>query len=295
MERLRDFRVLIVDDNMTNLRILERVMSRWGMRTSTAQSCDEALSALIAACAIDDPYRLILTDMHMPVSDGFDLVEKIRENRAVDAPSIMMLTSAGHVGDVQRCRDLNVSAYLLKPIRESELRDVVARVLGGSMEKSLLCPYANPAIRAKIARSPDGLEILLAEDNPVNQKVAMCMLEKRGHRVALASNGQEVLALMTHKSFDLILMDVHMPVMDGVEATAEIRRTERQSGQHILIYAVTANAMKGDREHYLNSGMDGYLAKPIRAGELDQLLREQIVEGKVMTISMPRRGPSRKE
>jgi signal transduction histidine kinase/DNA-binding response OmpR family regulator len=295
MERMRNFRVLIVDDNMTNLRILERVMSRWGMRTSTAQSCDEAVSALVASCAIDDPYRLILTDMHMPVSDGFDLIEKIRENRAVDAPSIMMLTSAGHVGDVQRCRDLNVSAYLLKPIRESELRDVVARVLDGSMEKSLLCPYANPVIRAKIARSPDGLEILLAEDNPVNQKVAMRMLEKRGHRVALASNGQEVLALMAHKSFDLILMDVHMPVMDGVEATAEIRRTERQSGQHISIYAVTANAMKGDRENYLNSGMDGYLAKPIRAAELDQLLREQTVEEKVMTISMPRRGPLRKE
>jgi signal transduction histidine kinase/DNA-binding response OmpR family regulator len=271
---LRDMKVLIVDDNMTNRRILERFLGRWGMRPSTAASSSEAFAAVKAAHQAGDPYRLIVTDMHMPGTDGFGLIEKIRENKELTVPTIMMLTSAGHRGDVARCKELGVAAYLLKPIRESDLREALSRVVGGWGATPLSVEPAEAPEPAIIKRVDVVLNILVAEDNRVNQKVALGMLGKRGHKTTIAGNGREVLALLEDQTFDLILMDVQMPVMSGVDATVKIRQQEQKSGQHVPIYALTANAMKGDRERYLSIGMDGYLAKPIRPDELNQLLNE---------------------
>jgi two-component system sensor histidine kinase/response regulator len=270
-EALRDLKVLIVDDNQTNRRILDRMLGRWGMRPTTVDGNDEAMRVLLLAEKGRDPFRLILTDMHMPETNGFGLVENIRASLELTPPTIMMLTSAGHRGDVARCEELRIAAYLLKPIRESELREAVCRVVGAWS--------ADQAAREEqrsgtIEWVGEVLEILVAEDNLVNQKLVLRLLEKRGHHTTLAANGLEVLDLLGTKRFDVVLMDVQMPVMDGVEAVMEIRRRELGTARHVPVYAVTANAMKGDREHYLASGMDGYLAKPLRPVELDQLLRE---------------------
>jgi two-component system sensor histidine kinase/response regulator len=274
VEALRGMKVLIVDDNMTNRRILERFLGRWGMRPGTAASSDEAFAALKAAHLLGDPYCLILTDMHMPGTDGFGLIEKIRENKELLAPTIMMLTSAGHREDVARCQELDVAAYLLKPIRESDLQDAMSRVVRDWREVQRPAEPVEVCEPAIIERVGVVLNILVAEDNRINQRVALGMLEKRGHKTTIAENGREVLALLESQTFDLILMDVQMPVMSGVDATVEIRQREQNSGHHVPIYALTANAMKGDRERYLSIGMDGYLAKPIRPVELDQLLSE---------------------
>jgi CheY-like chemotaxis protein len=271
---LRDMRVLIVDDNMTNRRILERFLLRWGMRPDTAASGGEAFAALKAAHQLGDPYRLILTDMHMPGTDGFELIEKIREKKELTAPTIVMLTSGGHRGDVARCKELDVAAYLLKPVRESDLHEAVSRIVGDWADAPALAVTVERPEAAIVERVGVVLNILVADDNRVNQRVAMRMLEKRGHKTALAENGREVLALLESQTFDLILMDVQMPVMSGVDATIEIRQQEQKSGHHVAIYAMTANAMKGHREQYLSIGMDGYLTKPIRPVELDEVLRE---------------------
>jgi len=271
---LLHMKVLIVDDNMTNRRILERFLARWGMRPDTAASSVEALRALKAAYQLGDPYRLILTDMHMPGTDGFGMIEKIRENKELSAPTIVMLSSAGHRGDVARCQELQVAAYLLKPIRESDLHEAVSRVVADGAEAPRSAEPVEGREAAIVERVGVALNILVAEDNRVNQRVAMRMLEKRGHKTTLAENGREVLALLESQTFDLILMDVQMPVMSGVDATVEIRKQEQKSGRHVPIYAMTANAMKGDRERYLSIGMDGYLTKPVLPVELDQLLRE---------------------
>jgi two-component system sensor histidine kinase/response regulator len=270
-EALRDLKVLIVDDNQTNRRILDRMLGRWGMRPTTVDGNDDAMRALLRAEQAGDLFRLILTDMHMPETNGFGLVENIRANLELTPPTIMMLTSAGHRGDVARCEELRIAAYLLKPIRESELREAVCRVVG---TWSADHPVQEEQPAATIEWVGEVLEILVAEDNMVNQKLVLRLLEKRGHHTTLAANGLEVLDLLGTKRFDVVLMDVQMPVIDGVEAVMEIRRREVGTARHVPVYAVTANAMKGDREHYLASGMDGYLAKPLRPVELDKLLRE---------------------
>jgi signal transduction histidine kinase/DNA-binding response OmpR family regulator len=284
-ETMRDMRVLVVDDNATNRRILDRMLARWGMRPVTSEGSSQAMGELLTALQENDPFRLILTDMHMPDANGFDMIEMIRAHHALNAlaaPTIMMLTSAGHTGDIARCDRLGVGAYLLKPIRESELRDSVARVLGEAQE--LQRSSHKPAGIRPAQPSGPVLDILVAEDNPVNQKLALRLLEKRGHKTTLAANGLEVLELLARRSFDLVLMDVQMPLMDGVEASLEIRCRELLTGEHLPIYAVTANAMKGDREKYLAGGMDGYLAKPIRPVELDKLLHD-LCESKTSVLS----------
>jgi two-component system, sensor histidine kinase and response regulator len=172
------------------------------------------------------------------------------------------------------CQELQVAAYLLKPIRESDLHEAISRVVGDGAESPRSAEPVDGRETAIVERVGVALNILVAEDNRVNQRVAMRMLEKRGHKTTLAENGREVLALLESQTFDLILMDVQMPVKSGVEATVEIRKQEQKSGFHVPIYAMTANAMKGDRERYLSIGMDGYLTKPVLPGELDQLLRE---------------------
>src|SRR5277367_1128591 len=270
-ELLRGVRVLVVDDNQTNCRILEGMLGRWQMKPTAVNGGKAAIEQLSAARGADEPYRLILTDMHMPEMDGFALVEEIRKRPELATATIMMLTSAGHRGDAARCHELGVAAYLLKPIRQSELREAVARVLGARQEDGAIPLITRFSLQD--AREPDAyLSVLLAEDNLVNQRLAVRLLEKRGHRVAVAATGLEALAALEKEKFDLVLMDVQMPEMDGLEATAAIRAKEKGTGMRQAVVALTAHAMKGDREKCLAAGMDGYLTKPIRPQELDQLL-----------------------
>ncbi len=289
-EILRAVKVLVVDDNRTNRRILEGMLRRWEMKSSSAQDGEEALTKLSEAQEAGEPFALILMDMHMPKMDGFELIEKIRQSPHPSTATIMMLTSAGHRGDAARCQELGVAAYLLKPIRQSELREAIARVLGAREQKGttpLVTRYSLHDAREPVA----SLRILLAEDNAVNQRLASRLLEKRGHSVVIAGNGREALAALEKESFDLVFMDLQMPVMDGFEATAAIRKKEGANGTHLPVVALTAHAMKGDREKCLAGGMDGYLSKPIRPLELDEILqrylarRTEVAEAQESTLS----------
>jgi len=283
-EILRGSRVLIVDDNRTNRRILEGMLSRWEMISVSVEEGQQALDALSGARATGQPFSLILTDMHMPKMDGFTLVEQIRKRPELATATIMMLTSAGHRGDAARCQELGVAAYLLKPIRQSELREAIARVLGAHTESGAIPLITRFSLHD--GRDPSAsLRVLLAEDNPVNQRLAVRLLEKRGHHVVVAGNGAEALAAMEKHDFDLVFMDVQMPEMDGLEATAVIRGKEKITGKHQPIIALTAHAMKGDREKCIAGGMDGYLTKPIRPQELDDVLEDYIGRRAGATLS----------
>jgi signal transduction histidine kinase/CheY-like chemotaxis protein len=274
-EILRGAKVLVVDDNRTNRRILDGMLKRWEMRSILVEGGEEALVELCAARDAGEPYRLVLTDMHMPKMDGFTLVEQIRQRPELGTPTIMMLTSAGHRGDAERCRDLGVAAYLLKPIRQSELRESIALVLG-ALEQSGAIPLVT---RYSLHDSRDPgtvLRILVAEDNTVNQRLVVRLLEKRGHRVVLAVNGRQAVEALSQETFDLVLMDVQMPEIDGLEATTIIREKEKETGKHQPIVALTAHAMTVDRDRCLTAGMDGCLTKPIRPQELDEILESYV-------------------
>jgi PAS domain S-box-containing protein len=288
-EILRGVRVLVVDDNRTNRRILEGMLKRWEMRPTLEEGGEQALAELLAAKVADQAYGLILLDMHMPMMDGFQFVERLRKQPELATATIMMLTSAGHRGDAERCKTLGISAYLLKPIRQSELREAIARVLGAKEQQGAIPLITRFSLYD--ARDPASvLQVLLVEDNPVNQRLATRMLEKRGHRVVLAGNGREALAALENGSFDLVLMDLQMPEMDGFQATAAIREKERGTGGHQPVVALTAHAMKGDRDKCLDAGMDGYLTKPIRPRELDDLLESYLAR----RAEQPVTGASRK-
>ena len=274
-EILRGVKALIVDDNQTNQRILKGMLTRWEMQSTPVNGGEEALLELFKAFDVDSPYRLVLTDMHMPHMDGFDLVERIRQRPEISAATIMMLTSAGHRGDTERCRALGISAYLLKPIRQTELREAIARVLGAERRSGAIPLITRYSLHD--ARHPsEVLHVLVAEDNPVNQRLATRLLEKRGHRVVVAANGVQALEMLQAQSFDLVFMDVQMPEMDGLEATSTIRIREKSTGKHQPIIALTAHALKGDQERCLEAGMDGYLSKPIRSQELDVILEKYL-------------------
>jgi signal transduction histidine kinase/DNA-binding response OmpR family regulator len=277
---LSGVKVLIVDDNRTNRRILEGLVQRWGMISTAVPDAQKALAALAAARETGQPYGLILTDMHMPKMDGFDLVEEIKQRPGISASTIMMLTSGGQRGDAARCSELGISAYLLKPVRQAELREAILRVLTPKEQTG-----AAPMITRKSLQDDldpkKTLHILLAEDNAVNQKLAIRLLEKRGHRVAVAGNGRQALAALEKTAFDLVLMDVQMPEMDGIEATTLLREREQETGKHQPVVAMTALVMKGDRERCMAAGMDGYLSKPIRPQELDEVLDSYVTRERV--------------
>ena len=262
---LKDVPVLIVDDNLTNRTILEKMVSHWGMRPVMAEGAVNALRALEASYASGEPFKLILLDVCMPEVDGFMLCQEVRRRFGSTGTTIMMLSSAAQKEHAARCRELGISAYLTKPVGQKQLKNSVIGALAGRAQFGSSARLSVPGSQVQDERV---LRILLAEDNPVNQKLALALLEKRGHTVVVANNGREALSAWAAEPFDLILMDLQMPELGGLEATAAIRAKERSTGQHTPIVAITAHAMTGDREKCLDAGMDGYASKPVKPKDL---------------------------
>jgi CheY-like chemotaxis protein len=239
------------------------------MKPTAVESGRLALQALAQAKLSGDAFQLVLLDAQMPDMDGFRVVEKIKQDARLAKSVVIMLTSAGFRGDAARCRELGIQGYLTKPIKRSDLLEAIKVVLGSQAGAG-----ANPSVVTvhSLRESRGRLKILLAEDNRVNQVLAVRLLEKRGHEVTVAKNGEEALEALDRQVFDLVLMDVQMPEMDGIQATAAIRKGEVNSGKHIPIIAMTAHAMAGDKERCLEAGMDEYITKPIRPEQLVEVL-----------------------
>ncbi len=275
---LENVRVLVVDDNATNRQILEKTLGYWHMRPTSADRADGGLAFLRQAQATSDPFKLMVVDCHMPDKDGFMLVEELRELPELQNLVTVMLTSGGRRGDGQRCKELGIAAYLIKPVLQSDLLETLLRVLGsrpGAAEPPQLIT------RHTLREARQSLRVLLAEDNIVNQRLAVRLLEKEGHSVVVAADGAKALQALERQAFDLILMDVQMPVMDGVETTAAIRKLEQSNGAHIPIVAMTAHAMAGDRQKFLSLGMDGYVSKPIHTRDLFDAIENLFASSRV--------------
>ncbi|QOY92093.1 response regulator [Paludibaculum fermentans] len=292
---LSGVRVLVVDDNSTNRRILDLTLASWNMSPILMSDAESALAELRRAQQCGEAYPLLLTDGHMPRMDGFTLAGCVRQDERLNETSIVLLTSAGKAGDAARCRELDMSSYLTKPVRRSELRAVLSRVLAGRLTMRQAIPAAPPVPVAapaggldplRFSQSLAGLRILLAEDNAINQRLAVQFLEKRGCQVTVAGNGKIAVEAVRKDQFSLVLMDAEMPEMDGLQATAAIRQWEKENGGHIPIVAMTASAMEGDRERCLNAGMDGYIAKPIRLAEF-QAVVESFANGVPESTTAP--------
>jgi len=266
---LRGLTVLIVDDNASSRVVLADTLVQWGMEPVAASGGTEALAMLRQAASEGRPFSLVLSDFHMLDLDGVTLLNAIRGSSLFPQPRAILLTSGSHVAEssIDTGADL---ICLAKPVRRSELRAAILGVFDPAAPASATSSPTSPSPVA----SWRGLHVLLAEDNLVNQQLAVRLLERRGHAVVLAANGREALQALEHASFDLILMDVQMPVMDGFAATLEIRRREEREGGHCFIVAMTAHAMKGDRERCLSAGMDAYVSKPLHPHELDSILAQ---------------------
>ena len=284
---LHGLRVLVVDDNAANRRILYEILQSWQMAPAVARGAREALELMLQARAEKNPFRLVLTDAHMPRVDGFMLTEQIKRDAGMGSTVVMMLTSGDRPDDTARCEELGIAAYLLKPIKQSELLEAIEMALGIALPPRL----APPAERRKHLRN---LRILLAEDSLVNQKLAVALLEEEEHCVTVVGNGQEAIVVVAAQPFDLVLMDVQMPEMDGLEAAAEIRNAERNSGRHVPIVAMTAHALKGDREKCIEAGMDAYIAKPIRPDELFDTI-DLVMAGRPAVTQSPAAPPAAAE
>jgi two-component system sensor histidine kinase/response regulator len=244
------------------------------MKPTGIESGQSALKALEMAKSLGHPFPLIVIDGQMPGMDGFALAERIQKDPELVGATIMMLTSAGHLGGAARCRQLGISAFLVKPIQERELLDAIFSVLNEEPKKKSIPLVTRHALR-EIKKTS---RVLLAEDNPVNQMLAVRLLEKRGYAVTIVVNGREALAAFEKESFDVILMDIQMPEMDGFEATAAIRAREKSTGGHIPIVAMTAHSLVGDQERCLAAGMDGYVSKPIRTQQLFAVIERLLAQ-----------------
>jgi len=281
---LEHLRVLAVDDNATNRHILRELFTSWHMDVVLAESAAEALDVLERAEREGQPITLVVTDMMMPEMDGFGFVERLRTNPALRDLRVIMLTSSNRAEDIARCDRMGIAAHLAKPIKQSTLMDTIVNVVGsGSRRRVSVSSMEVPPQRP--------LRILLAEDNAVNQRLAMVNLESWGHSVTVAGDGVEAVAQAAAQPFDLILMDSQMPRMSGLEAAMEIRKSERGGGRRVPIIAMTANVMKGYREECLAVGMDGYVAKPMRRHELINeiaaVLPDFILDGPPITPHLP--------
>jgi CheY-like chemotaxis protein len=249
------------------------------MKPVAVASAEEALSILYRAAERRHDFPLVITDVHMPDMDGYGLVKRIKESPQLAGATILMLTSGGKPGDAARCRELGVAAYLMKPVRPAELRAAVGIALAEVGWKAELlqneatgAPLAQPVADARSGVA--SLRILLTEDHIINQRVALLILERQGHSVVLANNGREAVAATAKEPFALVLMDVQMPEMDGLEAASAIRNQEKGTGRHVPIIAMTAHARNEDRERCLAAGMDDYISKPIRAAKLLEMIEK---------------------
>jgi signal transduction histidine kinase/CheY-like chemotaxis protein len=279
---LQGVQVLVVDDNATNRRILLELLKNWGMLATAVDSGPGALALLDERAAAGPAFSVVLTDMHMPGMNGFDLVARWNETPGASGTSILMLTSGEGTGDLARCAELGIAACLIKPVRRGDLRRALLKALatpaplvGIPMVSSVVVETSAPARERTPPenRAGTGLRILVTEDNRVNQRVARAILERQGYVVVIANNGQQALELLEQQTFDLILMDLQMPVMGGIEATTAIRRRDTQRGSHSFVIAMTAHAMTGDRERCIAAGMDDYISKPIDAHALVELVK----------------------
>jgi PAS domain S-box-containing protein len=276
---VRDLPVLVVDDNETNRRVLEEILGSWGMKPTVVESAQAALLVIEASKNRGQPFPLVIMDANMPHMDGFTLAEEIKKRAELKSATIMMLTSAGLRGDAARCRELGVAAYLTKPIKHSYLLDAIMIAMGnrgkdGGPTDLITRHFLRKERPQSSERGKRALHILLAEDNMVNQKLVIRLLEKKGHTVDVVEDGRAVLEAVDRKTHDLILMDLQMPEMDGLAATAAIREKEKETGDHMPIIALTAHAMSGDRERCLKAGMDGYVSKPIEPERLFETIND---------------------
>jgi CheY-like chemotaxis protein len=275
-ETLQNLRVLVVDDNATNRRILEEMLRQHGIEAVPAASAHEALELLSRAKQADRPFRLVLTDANMPEMDGFALAERISNDKGLAGTVIMMLSSGDRPGDVAHCERLGIASFLMKPVKESELFDAVLLAMGAAEASGKAAATGADRIQLR------PLKVLVAEDSLVGQKLVLSLLERHGHTAVLVNSGREAVAAVEAEDFDLALMDVSMPEMDGLEATAAIRAREKQTGRHLPIIAMTAHAMKGDCERCLAAGMDQYISKPIHARRLFDKMRTVIQQDGVV-------------
>ncbi len=271
-EDLHGMPTLIIDDNATNRRILFDLTRQWRMNSHTCDSGESGLAELSRAASEGSPYRLLLLDQRMPGMDGIEVLGRIRRNPVLESVVIMMLTSCGLVESAALCRQMGVETYLIKPISSSDLLGSIRLAIGVHIPASTVTP-------AGISPSSRSLRILLAEDNLVNQRVAMTMLGKMGHRITLATNGLEALEQWRQSDFDLILMDVQMPEMTGLQATMQIRR-EEAIGTHVRIVAMTASAMSEDRDRCLGAGMDDFVSKPVSSKAIEQMITATLSDRK---------------
>jgi PAS domain S-box-containing protein len=274
-EELRGLSALIVDDNATNRRILEEMLRGWEMQPAVAESGPAGLEYLCRAAAAGRPVPLVLLDAVMPGPNGFEVLQQIKQDPALQGAAVLVLSSASQRDATTRCRELGAACYLVKPVRQAELLVAIEKALGAKGPGSAGGARKGPAPVSRMEDPASRLRILLAEDNFVNQKVVVGMLEKCGHVVSVVGNGREALNTLSRQPFDAVLMDVHMPVMDGFEAVAAIRCGEAASGKHVPVIALTANAMKGDREHCLECGFDDYVSKPVNSKQLYEVLRRR--------------------
>jgi CheY-like chemotaxis protein len=261
---LQGRRVLIVDDNATNRRILKEMTHNWGMDPLAASDARQALKILRQTGRDSRPCDLMVSDVNMPEVDGITLAEQVRKEPELAAIPIILLTSGARPDDLKRGESLGVACYLVKPVEQSRLFNAIATCLGLTAAIDELDTTGD----GKQERQLPPLRVLLAEDSLVNQKLATALLEREGHEVVVAADGEAAVAACTTGDFDVVLMDVEMPEMDGLEATGLIRERERTSSRHLPIVAMTAHAGKGDRERCLEAGMDDYISKPIRAQQL---------------------------
>ncbi|MGH9648930.1 MAG: response regulator, partial [Terriglobales bacterium] len=266
-------RVLLVEHNSTQRRILQEMLGNWRIEVALAENGASALELLSQARQQQRPFTLAVLDTGLPGEDSFALLERIQELRSLGPMDVVLLTAAGQALRPSERERAGSAPCVAKPVRQSDLFDAITTVLGERLSRE----SGRVSTRRRASRKPTGaLRILVAEDNPVNQKLAVRLLEKRGHTVEVANNGSEALEALGKKPFDLVLMDVQMPEMGGLEATARIREKERQAGGHIPIVAMTAHAMKGDRERCLEAGMDGYVSKPVRKNDLFEAIEAAV-------------------
>jgi CheY-like chemotaxis protein len=278
--RLLDGKVaLIVDDNETNRRILEAMLGHWGFKTLSAESGAKALTTLDRSGNAGQSVALLVTDLHMPEMDGFELIAAVRRHPVFESLPILLLTSSASPGDQQRSEELRVAGRLLKPVKQSLLLDNIMRIMAGPAGGRDRSPVESAPAAPAPGAPGESFRVLLAEDNPVNVKFALKLLERVGHRVTVAGNGREAIDLWAPDAFDLVLMDVQMPEMDGLDATRAIRLKEKDLEVHTPIIAMTANAMAGDREMCIQAGMDGYVTKPVKKDVLFAEVRRVMAKG----------------